>query len=79
MRKQGICSNDYYALKVYFKGCDAKIVGFDTISIIEKYKIGIDSVGYSMSEVAGNAINIIKNNSKEEIIVKHKIVKCNNR
>jgi len=26
-----ICSNDYYALKVYFKGTNAKITGFDNI------------------------------------------------
>lgn len=70
-----ICSSDYYALKVYFKGCDAKIVGFDSISIIDKYKIAIDSVGYSMSDIARSAIDIIKNNGKDDIIVEHYIAK----
>ena len=69
-----ICSNDYYALKVYFKGSNAKIFGFDNISVIEKYKIPINSVDYSMVEIAGNAIEIIKGNKKESVIVKHKIV-----
>lgn len=70
-----ICSNDYYALKVYFKGCNAKIAGFDNISIIDRYKIPIDSVGYSMSEIAGEAIDIIKTNSKKSVIVNHNVVK----
>ncbi len=68
-----ISSNDYYALKVYFKGVNAKVVGFDNISVIDKYKMPIDSVGYSMSEIAREAINIIKNNKKDSVIVKHYI------
>lgn len=69
-----ICSNDYYALKVYFKCPDARIVGFDNISIIDKYKMPIDSVGYSMSEIARETINIINNKNKDSIIVKHTVV-----
>jgi len=69
-----ISSNDYYALKVYFKGTNAKVVGFDNISPIDKYKIPIDSVGYSMFEIAREAINIIKNSKKDSIIVKHHII-----
>lgn len=68
-----ICSNDYYALKVYFKGTNAKVFGFDNISLIDKYKIPIDTVGYSMSEIAREAINIIKNGRKDSVIVKHHI------
>ena len=66
-----ISSNDYYALKVYFKGTNAKIVGFDNISLIDKYKIPIDSVGYSMTEIANAAVEIIRRNGKESVIVKH--------
>ena len=66
-----ICSNDYYALKVYFKSSNVKVVGFDNIKALGKYKMSIDSVGYSMSEIANAAVDIIKRNCKESVIVKH--------
>ena len=66
-----ISSNDYYALKVYFKGTNAKIVGFDNISLIDKYKIPIDSIGYSMTEIANAAVDIVMCNGRESVIVKH--------
>lgn len=66
-----ICSNDYYALKAYFKASNVKIVGFDNITAIEKYKTDIDSVGYSMVEIANAAVEIIKCNGKESVIIKH--------
>ena len=69
-----VCSNDYYALKVYFIGCNAKIAGFDNISIIDKYELPIDSVGYSMPEIAKEACNIIKTKSKDSVIIDHNIV-----
>lgn len=68
-----ICSTDYYALKVYFKGCDAKIAGFDNISMLDKYNINIDSVGYSMSEIASEAINTVKSGKKSGTVIKHYI------
>ncbi len=70
-----LCSNDYYALKVYFKGCNAKITGFDNIRIVQQYKIGIDSVGYAMAEIAKEAIQSIKTNRKEDVIIRHTLVK----
>lgn len=70
-----ICSNDYYALKAYFKSSDVKVVGFDNIKAIDKYKIDIDSVGYSMAEIANAAVDIIRCNGKESVIVKHFIAK----
>lgn len=69
-----ICSNDYYALKVYFKTKGAKIVGFDNISVLDKYNIPIETVGYSTSEIAEEVIRKIKNNEKRATIVKHYFV-----
>ena len=66
-----MCSNDYYALKAYFKASNAKVVGFDNINAIDKYKIDIDSVGYSMAEIANAVVDIIRCNGKESVIVKH--------
>lgn len=66
-----ICSNDYYALKAYFKSSNVKVVGFDNIKAIDKYKIAIDSVGYSVAEIANAAVDIIRCNEKESVIVKH--------
>ncbi|MBO5453516.1 MAG: LacI family DNA-binding transcriptional regulator [Clostridia bacterium] len=66
-----ICSNDYYALKVYFKNPKVRVFGFDNISVIGKYKLPVDSVGYSMSEIASKAIDIITNSKKDSITVKH--------
>lgn len=66
-----VCSNDYYALKVYFKASNVKVVGFDNIKALSKYKISIDSVGYSMTEIANAAVDIIRCNGKEGVIVKH--------
>ena len=72
-----ICSNDYYALQVYFKAKDVKIFGFDNIKALEKYKIPITSVDYPMCEIARETINIIKHNKKESVIVKHTITEGN--
>lgn len=69
-----ICSNDYYALKVYFKKCNAKIVGFDNISTLDKYNINIDSVGYSFSDIASNVIKILKTDSKDDTLIPYKII-----
>ena len=69
-----ICSNDYYALQVYFKSAGVKVVGFDNISAISKYKTSIDTVGYSTAEIAREAINIIKTGKKDNVIVKHSII-----
>lgn len=69
-----ICSNDYYALKVYFKGCNAKIIGFDNIRALDNYNIPIDSVGYSMGEIAKEVISSIKENKKSDTLIKHKII-----
>jgi len=66
-----ICSNDYYALKVYFKASNAKVVGFDNIKALSKYKTSIDSVGYSMTEIANAVLDIIKSNGKDNVFVKH--------
>ena len=66
-----ICSNDYYALKAYFKASNVKIVGFDNIKAIDKYKIDIDSVGYSMAEIANAAVEMIRCNGKGNVIVRH--------
>jgi len=70
-----ICSNDYYALKVYFKTDNAKVIGFDNIKALSKYNIAVDSVGYSMSEIANATVEIIRCNGKESFIVKHFIAK----
>ncbi|MBQ7794206.1 MAG: LacI family DNA-binding transcriptional regulator [Clostridia bacterium] len=68
-----ICSNDYYALRVYFKAQNVKVVGFDNIGAIGKYKMSIDSVGYSAAEIARGAVDIINGRRKDSIIVKHYI------
>lgn len=74
-----IASSDYYALQVYFKTQNVKVVGFDNISALDKYKIGIDSLGYSMSEIARGAVDIIRGRKKESIIVAHHIVQRNEK
>ncbi len=62
-----IYSTDYYAVEVYRKNSNVKVVGFDNISILDKYNLPIDSVGYSVSEIAQGALNIIKS-KKSDII-----------
>ena len=70
-----ICSSDYYALQAYFETENATVVGFDNIKAIDKYKICIDSVGYSMTEIATAAVDAVKTGKKEDVIVKHRIIK----
>ena len=53
-------------MQVYFKGTNAKITGFDNINAISKYKLHIDSVGYSMAKIANVAVEIIKENKKRK-------------
>lgn len=69
-----ICSTDYYALQVYFKAKNAKIVGFDNLDAIKKYKLNIDSVGYSVSEIARSAIDIIVGKKSGNFTVAYKII-----
>ena len=59
---------------VYFNVNNVKVVGFDNIKALDKYKIAIDSVGYSMAEIANAAVDIIKSNGKDSTIIKHFIV-----
>lgn len=69
-----ICSTDYYAFQVYFKAKNVKIVGFDNLDAIKKYKLNIDSVGYSVSEIARSAIDIIVGKKSGNFIVAYKII-----
>ena len=69
-----ICSTDYYAFQVYFKAKNAKIVGFDNLDAIEQYKLNIDSVGYSVSEIARAAIDIIVGKKSGNFTVAYKII-----
>ncbi|MBQ7975278.1 MAG: LacI family DNA-binding transcriptional regulator [Clostridia bacterium] len=70
-----VCSSDYYALKVYFKTDNAVITGFDNIDILDKYKIKIDSVAYSMKDISQGAVDCLINRSGESRFVRHSIVK----
>ena len=69
-----ICSTDYYAFQVYFKAKNAKIVGFDNLDAIKQYKLNIDSVGYSVSEIARAAIDIIVGKKSGNYTVAYKII-----
>ncbi len=69
-----ICSTDYYAFQVYFKAKNAKIVGFDNLDAIKQYKLNIDSVGYSVSEIARAAIDIIVGKKSGNFTVAYKII-----
>ena len=69
-----ICSTDYYAFQVYFKAKNAKIVGFDNLDAIKQYKLNIDSVGYSVSEIARSAIDIIVGKKSGNFTVAYKII-----
>ena len=69
-----ICSTDYYAFQVYFKAKNAKIVGFDNLDVIKQYKLNIDSVGYSVSEIARSAIDIIVGKKSGNFTVAYKII-----
>lgn len=69
-----ICSTDYYALQVYFKTKNVKITGFDNIDLIDKYKFKIDTVDYSVSEIARNAVDIIFGRKRGNNIVRHSII-----
>lgn len=73
-----ICSTDLYAMEVYIKlnkTGDVKITGFDNLKTIEKYKIPVDSVGYSVTDIAKAAIDVIVCNKKDNIILEHEIIK----
>lgn len=73
-----ICSTDLYAMEVYIKlnKTEAiKITGFDNLKTIEKYKIPVDSVGYSVADIAKAAIDVIICSKNDNIILKHEIIK----
>lgn len=68
-----ICSTDHYALQVYFKGTNARVVGFDNIKKLREFRSNITSVGYSMTQIAGEAVDIIKGQKKDSVIIQHYI------
>lgn len=70
-----ICSTDYYALKVYFKTKGARIIGFDNIDILEKYKIPIDSVAYSIPAIARGAVETIAGKRQGDLFLEYQLVK----
>lgn len=73
-----VCSSDYYAFQVYFKAKGVRVIGFDNMDTIRNYNINIDSVGYSMTEIAVGAADIITGQRSGDIIVKHWIQSCDN-
>lgn len=70
-----ICSTDYYAFQVYFKASGVKTVGIDNLDAIGKYKLDIDSVDYSVPEIARAAADIIMEKRTDDVFVGHRIVK----
>lgn len=69
-----MCSTDYYAFRVYMKNRNVKITGFDNLESIEKYGIAIDTVDYSVEEIAREAVNRIICKNGSEHIVKHRVI-----
>lgn len=69
-----ICSTDYYAFQVYLKAKNTKIIGFDNLDAIEKYNMKIDSVGYSIPDIAKSAVDIIISNKSQGVTVEHRII-----
>lgn len=69
-----ICSTDYYAFQAYTKAENVKIVGFDNLDAIGKYKIPIDSVGYSVEKIARLAIDTVFCRNEDSVIVEHSII-----
>lgn len=72
-----ICSTDYHALQVVRKrnGNTKGIIGFDNISILDLCDIQIDSVSYSVADIANYAVEIIVKASKQSAVAPHAIVK----
>ena len=70
-----ICSTDYYALKVYFKVKCVRIIGFDNIDILEKYKIPITSVAYSISTIARGAVETIAGKRQGDLFLEYQLVR----
>lgn len=74
-----LCSTDYYALQVYARTSGAKITGFDNLDILEKCAFPIDTVGYSISQIADAAVEVLLENKKQGRIFPHTIVEHNAR
>lgn len=66
-----ICSTDCYAVKASARTKGAKIFGFDNLGTIEKYNLGIDSLGYSVSDIARKAFETIASRGESDVILKH--------
>lgn len=74
-----ICSTDYYAFQVLSKIKTVRVTGFDNLKTIEKYKINISSVGYSIADIAQSAVDVIMNDKKENVILPHYLTECGKR
>jgi len=70
-----ICSTDYYALDVFFRRGNRRITGFDNISLVEKYDLPIDSVGSDISDIALQAVKMIREKQLRRCIMRHYRVK----
>lgn len=77
-----ICSTDFYAMEVYIKlnkPENIKITGFDNLKTIEKYKLPVDSVGYSIADIASAAAEAVVYNKRKDVIFNYEIVKRQNK
>lgn len=70
-----ICSNDYYAIKVYYKTNGVSIVGFDDIDMLREHHIQISSVTYSIHEIASEAVKGIVSGHCKRRVVDHDLVR----
>ena len=69
-----MCVDDYHAMKVFFKGTNARITGFDGVKMLDKLQLNIRSVGCSIQNVAREISDILTAKKKGSVIVPHEIM-----
>ena len=72
-----ICSSDIYAIKLrsLVNNCNAGIIGFDNIDLIDILNLGIDSVSYNTEMTASAVVDYIINNNTDIPEINYKIIK----
>lgn len=69
-----LCSTDYYAMQVYVRCPQVKVMGFDNLKMLDRLHLPIDSVNYDTAMIAKEAFALLESEEHRDVVIPHSIV-----
>ena len=69
-----LCSTDYYAMQVYVRCPQVKVMGFDNLKLLDRLHLPIDSVNYDTAMIAKEAFALLESEEHRDVVIPHSIV-----